>query len=28
LRIADWVGISTFPPRWPHFFSLASWSSK
>ena len=22
------VGISTFPPRWPHFFSEASWSSQ
>ena len=22
------VGMSTFPPRWPHFFSLESWSSK
>lgn len=22
------VGISTFPPRWPHFFSDESWSSK
>ena len=22
------VGTSTFPPRCPHFFSLASWSSK
>ncbi len=22
------VGTSTFPPRWPHFFSEASWSSK
>ena len=22
------VGTSTFPPRWPHFFSDASWSSK
>ena len=22
------VGTSTLPPRWPHFFSLASWSSK
>ena len=21
LRIAAWVGISTLPPRWPHFFS-------
>ena len=22
------VGTSTLPPRWPHFFSEASWSSK
>ena len=22
------VGISTLPPRWPHFFSELSWSSK
>ena len=22
------VGSRTFPPRWPHFFSEASWSSK
>ncbi len=22
------VGTRTFPPRWPHFFSLLSWSSK
>ena len=22
------VGRSTLPPMWPHFFSLASWSSK
>ena len=22
------VGISTLPPRWPHFFSDASWSSQ
>ena len=22
------VGMSTFPPRWPHFFSDESWSSK
>ena len=22
------VGMSTFPPRWPHFFSEASWSSQ
>ena len=22
------MGISTLPPKWPHFFSLASWSSK
>ena len=23
-----WVGTRTLPPRWPHFFSEASWSSK
>ncbi len=23
-----WIGSSTLPPRWPHFFSDASWSSK
>ena len=30
VEVADmrWVGISTLPPRWPHFFSDASWSSK
>ena len=28
LRMCAWVGISTLPPRWPHFFSEASWSSK
>ncbi len=22
------IGTSTLPPRWPHFFSAASWSSK
>ena len=22
------VGMRTFPPRWPHFFSDDSWSSK
>ncbi len=22
------TGTSTLPPRWPHFFSLANWSSK
>ena len=22
------IGTSTLPPRWPHFFSDASWSSK
>ena len=27
-RTALWVGTSTLPPMWPHFFSLASWSSK
>ena len=27
-RIWAWVGISTLPPKWPHFFSEASWSSK
>ena len=29
LRLRIWaaVGISTLPPRWPHFFSDASWSS-
>src|SRR5699024_10288304 len=28
LRIAFCVGKRTFPPKWPHFFSEASWSSK
>jgi hypothetical protein len=28
LRMCAAVGISTLPPRWPHFFSDASWSSK
>ena len=28
LRTACWVGTSTLPPRWPHFFSEDSWSSK
>ena len=28
LRMCAWVGINTFPPKWPHFFSAASWSSK
>ena len=28
LRSCAWVGISTLPPMWPHFFSEASWSSK
>ena len=28
LRMCAWVGISTLPPMWPHFFSDASWSSK
>ena len=30
LRLRMWaaVGIRTLPPRWPHFFSEASWSSK
>ncbi|COY88212.1 Uncharacterised protein [Mycobacterium tuberculosis] len=23
-----WVGINTLPPRWPHFFSEANWSSQ
>jgi len=26
--IASWVGTSTLPPMWPHFFTAASWSSK
>ena len=25
---ASWVGTSTLPPMWPHFFTEASWSSK
>jgi hypothetical protein len=25
---ASCVGTSTLPPMWPHFFTLASWSSK
>ncbi|SKW87903.1 Uncharacterised protein [Mycobacteroides abscessus subsp. abscessus] len=28
VRMCCWVGISTLPPRWPHFFSEASWSSQ
>ena len=28
VRMCCWVGMSTFPPMWPHFFSEASWSSK
>ncbi len=28
VRSNCWVGTSTLPPRWPHFFSEASWSSK
>ena len=28
LRSCAAVGIKTLPPRWPHFFSDASWSSK
>ena len=28
-RLTNWlVGTSTLPPRWPHFFSDESWSSK
>jgi hypothetical protein len=27
VRMCWAVGTSTFPPRWPHFFSEASWSS-
>ena len=26
--MASRVGTSTLPPKWPHFFSEASWSSK
>ena len=28
VRMCCWVGISTLPPMWPHFFSEANWSSK
>ncbi len=28
VRTCCWVGIRTLPPRWPHFFSEASWSSQ
>ncbi len=28
LLIASWVGTSTLPPMWPHFFAEESWSSK
>ncbi len=28
LRTAAAAGMSTLPPRWPHFFSDESWSSK
>ena len=28
VRMCWLIGTSTLPPRWPHFFSLASWSSK
>lgn len=28
LRMAWLLGTSTLPPRWPHFFSEDSWSSK
>ncbi len=28
VRMCCWVGTRTLPPRWPHFFSLASWSSQ
>ena len=28
VRMCCWVGMSTLPPRWPHFFSEASWSSQ
>ena len=27
-RMCCWVGMSTLPPMWPHFFSEANWSSK
>ncbi len=28
LAMASWVGTSTLPPMWPHFFDEESWSSK
>jgi hypothetical protein len=28
VRMCCCIGTSTLPPRWPHFFSDASWSSK
>ena len=28
VRMNVCVGTSTLPPRWPHFFSDANWSSK
>ena len=28
VRMCCAVGTSTLPPRWPHFFSEDSWSSK
>ena len=28
VRMCWEIGTSTLPPRWPHFFSEASWSSK
>lgn len=28
VRMCWLVGTSTLPPRWPHFFSDASWSSQ
>ena len=28
VRMCCDVGMRTFPPRWPHFFSEASWSSQ
>ena len=28
VRMCWLVGTSTLPPRWPHFFSEESWSSK
>ena len=28
VRMCCDIGTSTLPPRWPHFFSDASWSSK